>query len=144
MARILIDLPDTFVFQTELPIYIQHINYGNHLDNAQVLALASEARVRFFRSLGYRELDVEGVGIVVADAAVQYKSEVFYGEVLVFDLAPAEFGKCGFDLMWRARKRPAAGRWPGARPASFSWTTPPAAWPAPRRVSCGASFRRVR
>lgn len=109
MARILIDLPEAFAFQTELPLYIQHINYGNHLDNAQVLALASEARVRFFRSLGYRELDVEGVGIVVADAAVQYKSEVFYGEVLVFDLAPAEFGKCGFDLMWRAREK-ASGR----------------------------------
>lgn len=109
MARIQVELPPSFVFRTELPLYIQHINYGNHLDNAQVLALASEARVRFFHSLGYRELDVEGVGIVVADAAVQYKSEAFYGEVLIFELAPVEFGRYGFDLVWRASKQ-ASGR----------------------------------
>jgi len=102
MARVQIDLPDSFAFRAELPLYIQHINYGGHLDNAQVLALASEARVRFFRNLGYEELNVEGLGIVVADAAVQYSSEAFYGEVLAFELAPAEFNKYGFDLMWRA------------------------------------------
>jgi acyl-CoA thioesterase FadM len=102
MARIHIDLPESFAFRTELPLYIQHINYGGHLDNAQVLALASEARVRFLHSLGYRKLDVEGLGIVVADAAVQYKSEAFYGEVLAFELMPMEFNKYGFDLVWRA------------------------------------------
>ena len=102
MARVQIVLPETFVFRTELPLYIQHVNYGGHLDNAQVLALASEARMRFFRSQGYSGEDVEGLGIVLADAAVQYKSEAFYGEVLAFELAPAEFNKYGFDLMWRA------------------------------------------
>ena len=49
-------------------LYIGHINYGRHLDNAQLLSLVSEARLRFFKSMGYTELDVEGVGIVVADA----------------------------------------------------------------------------
>ena len=56
MARIKIDLPDHFVFSTEIPIYIGHINYGHHLDNALLLSLISEARVRFFKSLGYTEL----------------------------------------------------------------------------------------
>jgi 4-hydroxybenzoyl-CoA thioesterase len=31
---------------------------------------------------------VEGVGIVVADAAMQYKSEAFHGETLVFQITP--------------------------------------------------------
>ena len=102
MARVKIDLPETFVFRTELPLFIQHINPRGHLDNAQVLGLASEARLRFFLSQGYSGEDVEGLGIVVADTAVQYKSEAFYGEVLAFELAPAEFNKYGCDLMWRA------------------------------------------
>lgn len=105
MARVHIDLPEQFPFRTELPIYIQHINYGNHLDNAVLLSLVSEARVRFLGSLGYTELNVEGLGIIVTDAAVQYKSEAFHGEVLAFDLAPMEFNKYGFDLVWRASEK---------------------------------------
>ena len=101
MARIKIVVPDEFVFSTELPLYIQHINYGQHLDNAALLMLVAEARVRFFRHFGWSELDVDGVGIVVADAAVQYRSEAFYGETLRLSLATADFNDYGCDLVWR-------------------------------------------
>ena len=101
MPRIRIDLPDRFPFATELPIYINHINYGNHLDNAALLMLVSEARVRFFQWLGYSELDVEGVGVIVADAAVQYRSEAFHGETLRIEIAADDFNKYGCDFVWR-------------------------------------------
>ena len=101
MPRIQIDLPESFPFRTEVPLLLSHINYGGHLDNALLLTLVSEARVRFFRSLGYQELDVEGVGIVVADAALQYKSEAFHGETMVIEMAAWEFSKYGCDLPWR-------------------------------------------
>lgn len=101
MARIQIVLPESFAFSTELPLYISHINYGGHLDNALLLTVVSEARVRFFKSLGYSELDVEGVGIVISDAALQYKSEAFHGETMVVEMAAADFGKYGCDLLWR-------------------------------------------
>ena len=101
MARILIDLPERFTFSTEIQIYINHINYGNHLDNSALLSLVSEARVRFFKALGYTELDVEGCGIIVADAAIQYKSEAFHGEVLVFQMTANDFNKYGCDLVWQ-------------------------------------------
>ncbi len=32
-----------------MQIYISHVNQGGHLDNAQLLTLASEARVEKFR-----------------------------------------------------------------------------------------------
>jgi acyl-CoA thioester hydrolase len=102
MARVHIQLPEQFIFTTEVPVYIGHINYGGHLDNALLLSLVSEARVRFFKSLGYSELNVEGAGIVVADAAVQYRSEAFHGDVLVFDMAAQDFNRYGFDLVYRA------------------------------------------
>lgn len=105
MPRIKIELPEKFAFATEIPIYIGHINYGNHLDNAALVSLVSEARVRFFKSFGYTELNVEGVGIVVADAALQYKSEAFHGEVMCFEIAADDFNKYGCDLVWRMSEK---------------------------------------
>ncbi len=105
MARIQIDLPERFAFATEIPLYLSHMNYGGHLDNALLLTVVSEARVRWLKSMGYGELDVEGLGIIVADAALQYKSEAFHGEVMQVEMAAREFGKYGCDLVWRMRER---------------------------------------
>jgi acyl-CoA thioester hydrolase len=109
MPRIKIELPECFSFSTEIPIYINHINYGNHLDNSALISLVSEARVRFFKALGYTELNVEGCGIIVADVAAQYKSEAFHGEVMVFEMAANDFNKYGCDLVWKVSDQ-ASGR----------------------------------
>lgn len=101
MARLQIDLPESFGFRTALPIYLSHINYGGHLDNALLLTLVSEARQRFFQSLGYSENDVEGVGIILADAAVQYRAEAFHGETMEVAMAATDFSRYGFDLYWQ-------------------------------------------
>lgn len=101
MSRIQIDLPGNFLFSTEIPLYVGHINYAGHLDNALLLSLVSEARARFFKSMGYSELDVEGLGIVIADSAVQYRSEAFHGEVMVVRMTAGDFGSKGCDLQWQ-------------------------------------------
>ncbi|HQZ03378.1 MAG TPA: thioesterase family protein [Thauera sp.] len=100
MARIRIELPEHFPFRTAITLLISHINLGRHLDNAQLIGLVSEARVRFFKSMGYTELDVEGLGVIVADAAVQYRSEAFHGETLNIAMAVNDFHAFGCDLAW--------------------------------------------
>ncbi|MCM8612164.1 thioesterase family protein [Accumulibacter sp.] len=100
MPRIRIDLPEKFSFSTEIALYVGHMNYGGHLDNALLLSVVSEARARFFRSLGYSELDVEGLGIIIADAALQYRSEAFAGEVMAVRMTAADFTSKGCDLLW--------------------------------------------
>ena len=100
MSRIQIQLPEQFAFSTDITLYQLHMNYGGHLDNALLLSVVSEARVRFFKSLGYTELDIEGVGILVADAAVQYRSEAFHGDVMEVSVGAADLAKKGFDLVW--------------------------------------------
>lgn len=102
MPRIQIDLPAALPFVTELPIYLSHINYANHLDNALLLTLVTEARQRFLASMGYDQLDVEGVGLVVADAAVQYRAEAFYGDTLKIEMGVQDVASKGCDLVWRA------------------------------------------
>ncbi|HRP96936.1 MAG TPA: thioesterase family protein [Rhodocyclaceae bacterium] len=109
MPRITIDVPPTLAFSTELQVYVGHINEAGHVDNAQLLTLVSEARQRFFQSLGYTQTDVEGVGIVIADAAIQYLSEAVHGETLVIAMGAHEFNKYGCDLVYRIRDK-ASGR----------------------------------
>ena len=109
MPRIQFELPERFTFFTEIQIYISHVNLGGHLDNAQLLTLVSEARVRFFQSLGYREAGVEGLSIVVGDIVAQYKSEGFHGEVMRVEMVPADFNKYGFDIVFRMTEN-ASGR----------------------------------
>lgn len=105
MPRIQIELPVNFAFATEIPLYLSHMNYAGHLDNAALLSVVSEARTRFFQSLGYSELDVEGLGIVIADAALQYKSEAFHGEVMVVFMTTSDFSSKGCDLLWCMRDK---------------------------------------
>ena len=50
MPRLKFDPLDNYPFTTELQLYTSHINHGNHLDNAQLVGLASEARLRFLRT----------------------------------------------------------------------------------------------
>jgi acyl-CoA thioesterase FadM len=100
MPRIKIELPEKFIFQTEIPVRITDLNYGGHLGNDSVLSICHEARVRFLNSLGFSELDVDGAGIIMIDAAVQYKKEVFYGDILTIKIAAADITKIGFDLIY--------------------------------------------
>lgn len=109
MPRIKIDVPEHFCLQAELQIYRTFINDAGHLDNALLLALVSEARERFFNALGYTQANIEGLGVVVADAAVQYLSEAFHGETLKIETTARDFNKYGCDLVWRATDK-ASGR----------------------------------
>ena len=109
MPRLALDLPDTLPFSVELPLYLSHINRAGHLDNALLLTLVSEARSRFIRALGFDEGNVDGAGVIVADAAVQYCSEAFHGETMVVAMGAGDFNKYGCDLQWRMRDR-ASGR----------------------------------
>lgn len=101
MPRIQFSLPEQFVFATDIQIYISHVNQGGHLDNAQLLTLVSEARVRFFKSMGYAEGNVAGHPIVVGDMVAQYKSEGFHGETMRVSMVPQDFNRYGFDLVYR-------------------------------------------
>lgn len=105
MPRITQIPAQNYPFATEMQIYISHVNQGGHLDNAQLLTLVSEARVRFFNWLNYVEADAEGRHIVVGDIVAQYKSEGFHGETMRVEMCPADFNKYGFDLQFRMSEK---------------------------------------
>jgi acyl-CoA thioester hydrolase len=102
MARVEIELPATFPFTTRIPIRIGDINYGGHLGNDAVLALAHEARLRFLAWHGFAdERDVGGLGLITADAAVVYRAEGHHGMELEIGVALADVRSRSFDLLYR-------------------------------------------
>lgn len=105
MQRVNIRFPGMVHFTTELEILIGHINYGKHLGNDAVLSLVHEARIRFLDHLGYTEFDLEGVSLIMADAAIRFRSEAFHGEVMLLELSVGELSTVGFDLYYNMKNK---------------------------------------
>jgi len=101
MSRIKIEMPEKFIYKTEIPVRITDINYGGHLGNDSLLSIIHEARVRFLKNLDYSESDIEGNGIIMIDAGVQYKSEGFYGDILLIQIGVMDFSKIGCDFVYK-------------------------------------------
>lgn len=101
MARIRIALPESFAFSTTIPVRITDLNYGGHVGNDTVLSLLHEARMQFLHHFGYTELNFEGTGLIMSDVAIEFRSELFYGDVLKAHVTAGDFGKVGFDMYYK-------------------------------------------
>ena len=104
MSRIKLQLPDHFPFSTTIKVRISDLNYGNHLSNDVYLSYMHEARMRFFEAMGYSEMNLAGVSVIMGDTAIVYKQECFYGDELQISVAAADFGARSFDLFYRFTK----------------------------------------
>ncbi|PSR54894.1 esterase [Adhaeribacter arboris] len=100
MARIKIDLPPTYSFLTEIKVRVSDINYGGHLGNDALLSILHDARLQYLQSMGYSELAIGGSFLIMADVAIEYKGEGFLGDTLIVQIAPRDFTKYGFDLIY--------------------------------------------
>lgn len=102
MNRIKVDLPDQFLFKTEIAVRITDLNYGGHVGNDAMLSLVHEARVQFFMSEGFKsELDIMGLGVIMADVAMQFKGEGFYGNIFEVYVTVGGLSSSGFDLYYK-------------------------------------------
>lgn len=106
-ARVQITLPERFIYSAGITVRSSDLNYGAHVGHDGMLTLIQEARIDLYRSFGYRdERSFEGsVGQVIADVAIQYKSECFLGDVLVIEIGIGDFTRSGFDMYYRVTNR---------------------------------------
>src|SRR5512136_118397 len=100
MSRTEIRLPDRFLFSTNIPIRNSDINAGRHVAFHMVLSFTEEARIRFWRSLGYSG-GKQDVAVITVDAAVIYKQQGFYGQTLKVEVGLADFHAKGCDMVFR-------------------------------------------
>jgi len=101
MARVEIELPERYVFRTELPVRVTDLNFAGHVGHDRLLSFAHEARAQLFAAHGWTELDVAGIGIVIAEVAAVYRAEAKYGMTLVVEVAVADLRTRACDLYYR-------------------------------------------
>ena len=101
MARIKLEIPEKVIGTCVIPVRISDINYGNHVGNDAFVSLVHEARVQWLQQYGYTELSVEGIGLIMSDLALEFKSEAFYGDVVELILGVSDISRVGFDLYYQ-------------------------------------------
>ena len=100
MERIKLNLPEQFLFSTNIAIRITDINYGGHVGNDSFLSLIHEARQQFLYHYQYSEMNFAGTSLIMADVAVEYKKELSYGDVVKISVTAIGFDKLGFDIFY--------------------------------------------
>lgn len=93
-------MPHRYLFSTQIPVRITDLNYGNHLGNDALLSIIHEARVRFLSTYGYSEANIEGVGIMMADVVIIYKSQGFYGDSLTIQIGIEDLSRKSCDFYY--------------------------------------------
>ncbi len=101
MPRLQLTPRSAYPFRTSLVVRITDLNYGGHLGNDRLLALLHEARVAFLADHGWTEHDCAGTGLIMTDAAVQYRGEAFAGDRLTIEVATGEPARTGFRFFYR-------------------------------------------
>jgi acyl-CoA thioester hydrolase len=100
MPRIKLIPPQNILATVSIPVRISDINYGNHVGNDSFVSLIHEARVQWLRQHGYTELNIEGVVLLQADLAVEFKNEGFYGDEVTIQISAGDVSKMSFELYY--------------------------------------------
>jgi acyl-CoA thioester hydrolase len=101
VARTKINEPESYIYSAGYTIRISDLNYGNHLSNDKVLAIAQEVRMMWLTGMQKSELDFFGVSLIQGDAALTYLSEGFYADEIDIELGVMDVSSSSFDLVYK-------------------------------------------
>jgi len=118
-------MDETYTFTTDFSVRVGDINYGGHMGNDKFLLLFHDARMRYLESLGYSESDIGGAGLIMSEAHVHFKAEVFLHDVLSVGVRAEDVQTTRFRLDYEVRRssdgRVVATGYTGM--AAFDYTT---------------------
>jgi acyl-CoA thioester hydrolase len=105
MARIKLLVPAHILAVITIPVRISDINYGNHLGNDSFISIIHEARMQWLQQHNFTELDIDGTGLILADLAVEFKAEGFYGDIIEVAISAGEISKISFELFYTLKTK---------------------------------------
>ncbi len=94
-------MPENLIATVVVPVRITDINYGNHVGNHAFVMILHEARMQWLQSYGYTELNVEGIGLIMSDLSIEFKSESFYPDQVEVAIYAGEVTKVSFELYYQ-------------------------------------------
>lgn len=105
MKKVDITEPEKYIFECNFHIRATDLNYGNHMGNEVFLKFAQEARMKFFQHFGYTELDLEGLGTIMADCEIKFMDQGYYNDEVQIEIGISDFGRVGFNLVYKFYNR---------------------------------------
>lgn len=87
-----------------IEVRVGDINYGGHMGNDKALLVFHDARIQFLASLGFTESNIGGPGIIMRDAHVNFRKEVFMHDVLLVDVGIDDVGNTSFNMTYTVRR----------------------------------------
>lgn len=96
-----ITIPTSTCFRLKKTVKAEDINYGGHVGNERFLLFAQETRIAFLNTLGHSETSFGPYGLILAEAHIEYLSELFEGEELTIDLSIASPSRVAFECYYQ-------------------------------------------
>lgn len=93
-----------YIYQTNITVQIDDINYGGHVGNERYLLFAQETRMRFLQTIGHTEINFGEFGIVVAEAGIEYFTELFHGDQITISISIDNISRVAFDCYYKIEK----------------------------------------
>jgi YbgC/YbaW family acyl-CoA thioester hydrolase len=86
-------------------VRVADINYGGHVANSSVLNIMQDGRIGYLANLGpYTELDLGGCGIILPEAHVLFRAEMFLHDALEVAVRCSEIRRSSFILAYRIER----------------------------------------
>jgi YbgC/YbaW family acyl-CoA thioester hydrolase len=94
-----------FRFTMPYRVRIADINYGGHVSNAAVLSFFQDARIGYLGTLGaFSEMDIGGCGLILPEAHVLYRAEMFLQDQLTIGVRVKELKNSSFIMDYRIER----------------------------------------
>lgn len=94
-----------FRFCLPYQVRVADINYGGHVANSAVLNIFQDGRIGYLANLGpYSELDLGGYGIILPEAQVFFRAEMFLNEELEVGVCCSEVRRSSFLLEYQIER----------------------------------------
>jgi acyl-CoA thioesterase FadM len=87
-----------------IEVRVGDINYGGHMGNDKSLLVFHDARIKYLESLGFKEGNIGGPGLIMRDAHVAFRKEVFLHDVLLVDVGIDEVTAISFNMVYTVRR----------------------------------------
>ena len=99
-------MKNQYNFFTDIEIRISDINYGGHLSNDRYLTLFHDARIQYLNQFGLTELNLgKKIGIIMRESHINYKAEVFLGDILNVGVRIKEIGPIKFLIEYLIKRK---------------------------------------
>ena len=96
---------ESFRYRYIYQVRVADINYGRRVANSAVLNIFQDARIGYLAELGpFSELDLGGCGIILPEAHVYFREEMFLGDLLEVGVRCSVLKRSSFELEYRVER----------------------------------------